>query len=393
MKILYISTPAYADCDFPLVKAYQNLGLDITYIITIGPFNRRSTLIDIRKPYSRVGVYPACEFDEFKVYEQYMDLNKVYVSYRNGKSRFAPSTWIENYKLYKFVASQKFDIIHTDDYYKGMRNWIYSLGAKVVVTHHDPFPHTGEHLRKEISIYSHVINNSQGTVLLNVHQLDEFCTMYKISPDNVLINSLGVYDNIRCFVPKNVARKPHNILFFGRISPYKGVEYLCDAMKLVHYKFPDATLTIAGGGKIYFDIKPYEELGYIEVRNYYIGMEELAGLLSRCDFTVCPYTDATQSGVIMTSYSLGKPVIATNVGGIPETVEDGKTGLLVPPKEANQLANAIISLFEDECKLQQMSLIINAEYNNGEKSWLSIAKKYIEYYNSLVKNDAVDITK
>ncbi len=384
MKILYISTSAYADCDFPLVKAYQEMGVDITYVITIGPFNRRSTLIDIKEPYQKIGVFPSLEFEELRPYENYMDMSKVYISYRNGKNILSPSTWIENFKLKRFVSRLKFDIIHTDDYYKGIRDWVYNLGAKVVVSHHDPFPHSGEHFKDEIATYSYVIKKSQGVVLLNEMQLDEFCSFYKINPQNVLINRLGVYDNIRSFVPENTQADPHNILFFGRISPYKGIEYLCEAMKIVHEQIPDASLTIAGGGNMYFDIEPYKKLGYIEVRNYYVDMTELAGLLSRCAVSVCPYTDATQSGVIMTSYSLGKPVVATNVGGLPEMIEEGKTGYLVPPKDSRRLADAIIKILKDNEVRAAMSSYILSEYYDGVKSWKSIANKYLSYYNLLL---------
>lgn len=71
-------------------------------------------------------------------------------------------------------------------------------------------------------------------------------------------------------------------------------------------------------------------------------MKEFVGLLQNCALSVCPYTDATQSGVIMTSYSLCKPVVATNVGGLGEMVEEGKTGTLVPPKNVAALSDAIM---------------------------------------------------
>lgn len=382
MKILYISTPAYADCDFPLIKTYQDLGIDITYIITIGPFNRRSTLIDLNKRKGKVGVFPALEFEELKVFENYMDMNNVFISYRNGRNILSPSTWIENFKLRKFIFSQKFDIIHTDDYYRGLRNWIYKTDAKVVVTHHDPFPHTGEKYKKP-DLYRFVIQNASGNVLLNKNQKDEFCNVYNLSPSKILLNRLSVYENIRSYLPDQIEHRKHNILFFGRISPYKGIEYLCEAMESVRQYIPDATLTIAGSGNLYFDTDPYKQRKYIEFKNYFITLPELASLLSQCDVCVCPYTDATQSGVIMTSYAMGKPVVGTKVGGLPEMIEEGKTGTLVPPKNSGALAKALIELLEDEDKLKKMSSYIINEYYNGSNSWMSIAKKYIQYYNTL----------
>ena len=68
-------------------------------------------------------------------------------------------------------------------------------------------------------------------------------------------------------------QKTKNVLFFGRISPYKGIEYLCEAMMRVREHIPDATLTIAGNGNIYFDISPYEKQEWIDIQNKYISMQ------------------------------------------------------------------------------------------------------------------------
>lgn len=89
---------------------------------------------------------------------------------------------------------------------------------------------------------------------------------------------------------------------------------------------------------------------------------------------------ATQSGVIMTSYSLRKPVVATKVGGLGEMVEEGKTGLLVPPKDADALANAITSLLRNDTALDEMTRNIQNDYFEGDKSWKVIAEKYVAFY-------------
>ena len=157
-------------------------------------------------------------------------------------------------------------------------------------------------------------------------------------------------------------------------------------MELVHKIIPEATLTIAGGGKYYFDIGKYSNLPYITIKNHYINMEDLATLLVNCSLCVCPYTDATQSGVIMTSFSLGKPVVATNVGGLSECIENKKSGILVPAKNSKALAEAIISLLSDRQLLNSMSDYILNEYNQGEKSWEKIAEKYITYYQNLLNS-------
>ena len=112
-------------------------------------------------------------------------------------------------------------------------------------------------------------------------------------------------------------KKENYVLFFGRISPYKGVEYLFRAMERVHKVHPNVKVIVAGSGEMYFDASEYEKYEYVKIVNRFIELDELADLIRGALFTVCPYTDATQSGVVYSSFALNTPVIATNVGGLP----------------------------------------------------------------------------
>ena len=134
--------------------------------------------------------------------------------------------------------------------------------------------------------------------------------------------------------------------------------------------------------KVTYDISEYENLPYIKIINRYVGMEELAMYLSKCAISVCPYTDATQSGVIMTCFSLCKPVIATNVGGLGEMIENGRTGILIPPKDINALASSIIELLSDNEKCNKLKENIKNDFYHADKSWNKIVDKYIDIYNA-----------
>lgn len=387
MKILYYSTPFFADCDFPLIKALQEAGHDVAYLIKLTPYSLKSTLFNIKELIQEDDIIPATRYPELKVYENYMDMGKIYIVNHTIKQDSSLKSLKMTLKISDFIQDGRFDIIHSDSIF-GMWNLIlYKMfGKKMVLTIHDPFPHTGEASFRKRCNYKIAMHFVKWFVLLNNKQKDEFCSTYKIEPNRILINQLGVYDNICNFSDSKELTKKHNVLFFGRISPYKGIEYLCKAMVKVKRQIPDATLTIAGGGKMYFDITPYQQQDWVNIINRYVGMEELAGLLQDCAITVCPYTDATQSGVIMTSYSLCKPVIATNVGGLSEMVEYGKTGLLVPPKDVDALADAIISLLEDRTKLDEMANSIRNDYFVGDKSWKVIADRYVAFYNRIITN-------
>jgi glycosyltransferase involved in cell wall biosynthesis len=158
-------------------------------------------------------------------------------------------------------------------------------------------------------------------------------------------------------------------LFFGAISQYKGVDILLKAMPLVFKEFPSETLIIADRMKegLNLDqdiINKYKS--QIVILDRYIPNEELFALIQESKFVVCPYLDATQSGVLMTAFALNKPVIATNVGAFPEYIEHNITGMLVPVSDPDKLANAIMSaLYNDFYK----TLENNIRTNNSSNLW------------------------
>ena len=312
-----------------------------------------------------------------------MSLENVYVINRTQKSALHPRNIALYLKFIKIVNKINPDIINVVGGINELSSFLLKFKRKLVLTVHDPFPHTGEQSLRREFFRKLAMRNIPRFILLNEKQKGEFIKRYKLRSEQVFNSRLGVYDCIHNFIKKvdDQAQPIKNILFFGRISPYKGVEYLLEAMKLVHQKIPDATLTIAGGGKIYFDLAPYQNLPYIEIRNHYIGMEELAELIARTQIVVCPYTDATQSGVIMTAYSLCKPVIATAVGGLVEMVDDGKSGLLVPPKNVEALASSICMLLSKYDRLISMETFIRHRYYEGEYSWGNITRDYINVYS------------
>lgn len=385
MRILYISDPFMADCDFPLVRAFQHKGVDVTYLIRLAPFSLNTSLFDIKKQVKKTGIYPATIYSELRAYEKYMDMSKVFVSNRITSTRYSWSYIKEARLLKRFIKERGYDAICAVNFLDLHKKNLYNLGDPWITIVHDPIPHSGGgDRRKKDEARKLLLALSEGVVILNENQKDAFCEKYDVPPSKVLVNRLSIYDIIRDYAPNDVKRSPYNVLFFGRIQSYKGIEYLCEAMQKVREVVPQASLTIAGSGDIYFDIGPYMRQGFINLYNHHVPMKELAILLSQCALCVCPYTDATQSGVIMTAFSLDVPVVASNVGGLGEMIEDGKNGLLVPPKDSQALAKAIISLLKNQERISQMSANIKNEYINGEKSWAHIADKYVAFFQKLI---------
>ena len=116
-------------------------------------------------------------------------------------------------------------------------------------------------------------------------------------------------------------------------------------------------------------------MSYVTIINRFIQNDELATLIRNSLFVVCPYRDATQSGVIMSSFSLSKPVIATNVGGLAEMVRDGINGIIIPPNSVKSLTQAIVALYQNHYLLNMMTENICNDYEDGNSSWKTIVKK------------------
>jgi glycosyltransferase involved in cell wall biosynthesis len=136
------------------------------------------------------------------------------------------------------------------------------------------------------------------------------------------------------------------ILFFGRIEPYKGLRTLVDAVPLVEQAFDgDFRVRIVGAGSLAHAFGSSGERPRIEVVNERV--RDPAPYFRDCDVVVMPYTQASTSGVTPVAYAHSRPVIVTRTGSLPETVLEGKTGLVVPPNDPRALADAMLTLLRD----------------------------------------------
>lgn len=166
-----------------------------------------------------------------------------------------------------------------------------------------------------------------------------------------------LYDNFGSIMDKSEARKALElqpgqkiILFFGFIRQYKGLDLLIKAMASEELKKEDIHLLVAG--EFYEDDKPYrqliKELGVedrIILRTNFIPDSEVANYLCAGDCIVQPYKNATQSGVTPLAYHFEKPMIVTNVGGLPRLVPDGRSGLVCEP-DPSSIAGAILRFYQ-----------------------------------------------
>ncbi|HYC40161.1 MAG TPA: glycosyltransferase [Chitinophagaceae bacterium] len=201
------------------------------------------------------------------------------------------------------------------------------------------------------------IRSCHAFITMSAKVQEDLAEFAPAAPSRVVQHPL--YDNFGTPVTKAEARRhlglPENnriILFFGFIRNYKGLDLLLDAIGMLKQGGRDPNMRLLVAGEFYEKQQPYldqiERLGISErviLRTEFIPDSHVRYYLSAADVVVQPYRHATQSGVTPLAYHFEKPMIVTNVGGLPALVPDHRVGLVVEPK-AEAIAEGIRSFYQ-----------------------------------------------
>lgn len=228
-------------------------------------------------------------------------------------------------------------------------NKIFNNSVSGIVIH-DPILHSGEN-----SLINRIANNAYKSYdFLFVHSKQFLEYVEKKYKRPTYYMSLGNHDIYRYVDKKETIieydTSKTNYFFFGRISKYKGLDILAKAYKRVFDELQgEVSLTIIGSGDFSPYLDTYKDLQNVKIINRWIKDEETESVfIGNNIICICPYTDATQSGVIPLAMDYQVPLIATETGGIAEQVINDITGLLVPPSDVDALAMAMIRLAKDD---------------------------------------------
>lgn len=174
------------------------------------------------------------------------------------------------------------------------------------------------------------------------------------------------------------------MLFFGFIRDYKGLDLLIEAFADERFRALPVKLIIAG--EYYNDQAKYTELiqrhqleDYIIIKNDFIPNSDVANYFCAADIIVQPYKEATQSGVTQIAYHFNKPMLVTNVGGLPEMVPHGKVGYVVEPKPA-AIAEALLDFYIHK---KAARFIPDILIEKKKYAWEVMVKNVLGIYNSI----------
>lgn len=173
------------------------------------------------------------------------------------------------------------------------------------------------------------------------------------------------------------------VLFFGRVEYYKGLDVLVDAVRLIDD--PGLRVIVAGTGE---DLERCRRLASddsrFDWRDRFISDEELSRLFAECSLVVVPYREASQSAVVPLAFAHRRAVVATDTGGLPEAVDVGRTGVLVPIEDPRVLADTLVEVFSDRERLVAMSDAAFAEATTGRLSAPAIARRHLAAYREII---------
>src|SRR5258708_26555641 len=292
-------------------------------------------------------------------------------------------------RVFRAIADFAPDVIH----YQGFHPWLdlalpMWCESPLVCTVHDFRPHPGDKLSQKTPFWVEMFLRRSADQLIVHSQHVRTLMAQRLGGASENISLMPHIQIGQELASPMTEEDEHLILFFGRIWEYKGLEHLIRAEPSISARVADVRIMVAGQGE---DFSRYARLMVhperFIIHNEFISEERTAEYFRRASVVVLPYIEASQSGVIPLAYSAAKPVVATTVGGLPEMVEDGRTGYLVAPRDTTNLADRLVRLLIEPTLRRQMGA--NAKRKIEEEcSPEVIAQKTMDVYHRAVTRNS-----
>jgi glycosyltransferase involved in cell wall biosynthesis len=284
------------------------------------------------------------------------------------------------YLFYQLDKKNNFDIVHAHNVIPDGILLLFLHNKKKIITEHSSYFITSRNKFLNKLINKIIFSNVDHIITPSKELKKIITSLYKHL--NVTYISNGVDSSF--FVPTscNYISKKFNILTTRRLVKKNGIEYLIKAIPIIIKKQKNVDLIIIGDGP--------EKNRYLELVNKYkinqhvhfmgfIENKELLPYYQKADIYILPSLLEATSISGLEAMSCGIPVIGSNIGGIPHIIEDGKTGILVPPKDSKSLANNILYLLNNSYLRKKMGFYARKKVLK-EHTWEFVAKQVIDIY-------------
>lgn len=227
---------------------------------------------------------------------------------------------------------------------------------------------------------NYFISSTQGFLAMSKTVLDDLAMFDTKKPR--VFSPHPLYDHYGNSVPKAEAKQVLGldkevkyVLFFGFIRGYKGLDLLLDAFASEELKAMGVKLIVAGefygNEEAYMkQIKTLNISDRVELHTSFIPDDKVNNYFCAADIVAQPYKTATQSGVTQIAFHFDKPMLVTNVGGLPEIVPDGKIGYVVEP-EAGKISAALIDFYKND---REEGFVVNVKEEKKKYAWSNLVK-------------------
>jgi glycosyltransferase involved in cell wall biosynthesis len=312
-----------------------------------------------------------------------------------------------SFKLIYKPLNYDLDIVHAHSPipYSDLPALMYAKRKKVpfILTYQFDGQETGGSFMRNtgVSIYNKVFINrvldSAEVIIATTRSYAEDSPFLKNYLDKIVVIPNGInIEEVTTTLTKEESRiklglpiETKIILFFGSLVPYKGPDILLKAFKLIKKEFPEVKLIFAGRGQMLDELRDMAKKFDLEDDVIFLGFveeEKKALYYKSADIFCLPSTNMAESfGIVnLEAMTSGIPIVGSNLGGIPDIIEEGENGLLAKPCDHQSLANALLRLLKDEDLRQRMG-------NHGMKmvadySWDKIAKETENLYKNILDN-------
>jgi glycosyltransferase involved in cell wall biosynthesis len=390
LRILYYTHPALFEPALCLVQELSRR-VELHLVLEISPGSWQTASFDLPESRLPAGLVPgdAVLRDAFPegVRKYWQSAASFHLAVHPQRRSLHPQSWQISRRVLEFARDLSLDALHVDDVDVSPRLALALATSKhppLVITVHDPEPHSGEgNWRKQLARRL-AYPRAKRFVLYNNALKDAFARRFRIAKEAIHTARLGAYDVCAEWSDANAVPAKQTVLFFGRLSVYKGLDIFYDAARIIAARVRGVKFVVAGHAVAGYTppSPPHVPRSEIEVHDRYFSNEEMAALFQNATVAVCPYRDATQSGVVLTAFAFGVPVIASDAGGLPEYVAPERTGLVVPVGDAQATADAIIRVLLEPGFRETLSANI-AEARRAELSWRHTADAVLRVYGSL----------
>lgn len=391
MRIVYYTHPAFFEPALCLVRELSR-HVEIHLLLELSPGAWQSAGFDLSSRPLPTGLIPADDVLKDAVPSgvraYWQSAASFHLVVHPSRRSLHVSSWNVSRRVLRFTAECGADVLHVEDVDVSPRLALALPALRrppVLITVHDPKPHSGERNWRKRLARRLAYPKASRFLLYSAAFREDFAARYRLPPASIQVACLGVYNILREWPSLPTERSAPTVLFFGRSSPYKGLDVFYEAARLVAERIPGVRFVVAGRPVPGYTPPSSPSLGAsgaIDVIDRYLSNTEAATLFRSTSVVVCPYRDATQSGVVLTAFAFDVPVVASAVGGLPEYVIPERTGLLVPVGDPRAVADAVCRILLDTGFAAQLRSGI-AMAAEGALSWRDTADALMRTYSAL----------